>query len=91
MLSGSKEIAAIDNINRWGYLDSIKEEVNVTYNIGVTLIIGSNCAKALEVHELIALKTLLGWYIVGPMYNQNRTEKLACDRTMVKSVVISLE
>ena len=66
--------------------------------IEVTLVIGTNCVKALEPHELIviknggpyALKTLLGWCIVGPMYSGNKSEKLSCNRIMVKSVVVGL-
>ena len=42
------------------------------------------CVKAVELSELIAsknrgpyaLRTILGWCIVGPMYSQNKSEKL---------------
>ena len=70
----SNEVATIDKIKRWGYLDKIKAEVNANDNIEVTLLIGANCVKALEPCELIASKngglyafrTLLGWLTVGP-------------------------
>ena len=73
-------------------------EVNVNDNIELTLLIGANCVKALEPHELIAsrnggphaLRTLLGWCIIGPMYSQNKSEKLSCNKIMVKSVVTGL-
>ena len=73
----SNEVATIDKIKRWSYLDKIKAEVNANDNIEVTLFIGANCDKALEPCELIASKngapyafrTLLGWCIVGPMYS----------------------
>ena len=64
----------------------------------VTLRISANCVKALEPYELAASKkgrpyafrTLLGWYIVGPMYSQNKSENLSCNKIMVKSVVTGL-
>ena len=64
----------------------------------VTLRISANCVKALEPYELTASKkgrpyafrTLLGWYIVGPMYSQNKSENLSCNKIMVKSVVTGL-
>ena len=81
----SNEVATIDKIKRWGYLDKIKAEVNANDNIEVPLLIGANCVKALESRELIASKnggpyafrTLLGWCIVGPMYSQNKSGKLS--------------
>ena len=39
----SNEVATIDIIKRWGYLDKIKVEVNTNDNIEVTLLIGTNC------------------------------------------------
>ena len=71
----SNELATIDKIKRWDYLNKIKAEVNVNDNKEVTLRIGASCVKALERRELIvsenrdpyAFKTLLGWCIVGPM------------------------
>ena len=37
-----------------------------------------------------AIRTLLGWCAVGPMYSQNKSEKLSCSRIMVKFVVTGL-
>ena len=75
----------------------MKTEVNASDNIEVTFF-GANCAKALEPHKLIASKiwfpyafrTLLGWCMVGPIYSQNKSEKLSCNRIMVKSVATGL-
>ena len=94
----SNKVATIDKIQRWGYLDKIKAEVNASDNIEVTLLIGANCVKALEPYELYASKnggpyafrTLLGWCIVGPMYSQNKSEKLSCNKIMVISMVTGL-
>ena len=67
----SNEVATIDKIKMWGYLDKIKGEINASDNTELTLLIS---VKALEPRELIASKnggpyafrTLLGWCIVGP-------------------------
>ena len=64
----------------------------------VTLLISANCVKDLEPYELTASKkgrpyafrTLLGWYIVRPMYCHNKSEKLSCNKIMAKSVVTGL-
>ena len=81
----SNEVATMDKIKRWGYLDKIKAEVNTNESVEVTLLTGANCVKALEHCELnasknggpYAFRTLLGWCIVGPMYSQNKSEKLS--------------
>ena len=52
----SNEVATIDKIKRWNYLDKITAEVNANDNTVVTLLIGVNCAKVLEPRELIASK-----------------------------------
>ena len=78
----NNEVATIDKIKRWEYLDKIKAEINANDNTKVTLLISANCVKALEPHELIANKnggpyafrTLLGWCIVGRMYSQKKSE-----------------
>ena len=65
----SNEVATIDIIKSWGYLEKVKVEVNTNDSIVVTLLIGANCVKALESREIIASKngglyafrTLLGW------------------------------
>ena len=94
----SNDVATINKIKRWGYLGKIKAEVNANDNIEATLLIGANCVEPLEPRELIASKNggpyvfrkLLGWCIVGPMYSQNKSEKLSCNKIMVKSVVTGL-
>ena len=92
------EVSTIDTIKRCGYLEKIKAEVNANNNIKVTLLISANCVKDLEPYELTASKkgrpyafrTLLGWYIVRPMYCHNKSEKLSCNKIMAKSVVTGL-
>ena len=53
---GQNKVATIDKIKRWGYLDKIKEKVNANDKIEVTLLVGANCVKALELLELVASK-----------------------------------
>ena len=50
----SNEVATIDKMKKWDYLEKMKTEVNANYNIEVTLLIGANCVEALEPRELIA-------------------------------------
>ena len=52
-------------------------------NISVELLIGANCARALEPIKVIpsrnddpyAMKTVLGWCIVGPVSYRNQSEE----------------
>ena len=94
----SNALTTIDEIKRWDYLNKIKTIINANDNIEVTFLIGANCVKDLEPRELIAsknggpyaFKTLLEWCIVGPVYSQNKSEIISCNRIMVKSVVPGL-
>ena len=61
-------------------------------NINVGLLIGANCTRALEPIKVIpsrnngpyAMKTVLGWCIVGPISYRNQSEgKISCNRTAV--------
>ena len=71
-------------------------EANAKENIEVpliTLVIGPNYVKALQLPEVFATKVgvhihskLLGWWIVEPLYNQNKSGKIF-NKTLVKSVV----
>ena len=70
----SSEIATADKISIWKYLASIVDEISQDENdVNVELLIGANCAKALEPIEVIpskgdgpyAMRTVLGWCVVG--------------------------
>ena len=58
-------------------------------SINVELLIGANCARALEPIKVIpsrndgpyAMKTILGWCIVGPISYWNQSEGKICNRT----------
>ena len=74
----SNKVATIDKIRRWDYLDKMKMEVNANYNIEVTLLIGANCAKALELRELIASNN------GGPMHSEHSWDSALYDPCTVK-------
>ena len=67
--------------------------MSVDDNKEVSLLIGANCVRSLEPREVIssqngspyALKTLLGWCVVGPMINQTKEDKFDCNRIMFTS------
>ena len=53
----SSEIATADKISKWTYLASIVDEINQDENdVNVELLVGTNCAKALEPIEVIPSK-----------------------------------
>ena len=50
----SDEIATPENIQQWKYLLRIIPEMKIDGNLGVKLLIGANCLKALEPQEVIS-------------------------------------
>lgn len=65
----------------------MRTEVNANDN--------ANSIKALELRELIEcknggpniFKTLLRWCVVGPMYSQNKSESISCNKIKINYVV----
>nr|XP_043899053.1 uncharacterized protein LOC122780247 [Solea senegalensis] len=85
-----------DTASRWVHLLSVAEEMPDLLNCPVGLLIGYDCARALkpkevmsgEEHEPYAVKTALGWSIVGatmPCTN-TRNETGFCHRISVKEL-----
>ena len=68
------------------------DEINEDDNISVGLLIGVNCTKALEPIDVIptknngpyAIKTRLGWCIVGPVNGTRSRQGMHCNRIAVK-------
>ena len=62
-------------MKKWNYLEGIANEIFPNTDISVQLLIGANCAEALEPKEVIssrgngpyAVKTIFGWCVVGPI------------------------
>ena len=63
-------------------------------NIEIGLLIGANCAKALEPQEVIpsknggpfAYKSPLGWCVVGPLVKDAKKGFISCNRIVVQDV-----
>jgi hypothetical protein len=77
MLSLHKdEVPTAEKISHWSYLHTILEKLpDFDESLQLGLIIGGNCPKALEPHEVIcsvsdgpyASRSPLGWRIIGPI------------------------
>ena len=88
----SSEIATPEKIKKWKYLQEISEEISQSDDMKMGLLIGANCTRALEPVQVIAsrdgrpyaMKTVLGWCIVGPIARINsRNGSLTCNRIAV--------
>ena len=74
----SGEIATPEKIKKWNYLQEVSE-INQGDDVKVEPLIGANCPRALEPVQVIAsrdggpyaMKTVLGWCIVGPIAQIN--------------------
>ena len=91
----SNEMATSESLKCWPYLKSIVGEIGkAECNAKVGLIIGANCPKALEPHDVIksdgdgpyAYLTKLGWCIVGPQ-DEDHPNTLKCHRIAVSEVI----
>ena len=90
-----EEIDTPKKIKKWKYLNPITAEMIHDDDIGVGMLIGPNCMKALEPVEIIgsqdggsyAYKTKLGWCIVGPIGSNKNGEALRCNRIAVKDAI----
>ena len=93
------EIPTRGDIKRWKHLDKINHLIpSNEETMSVTLLIGANCPKALEPLDVIrshnggpyAVKSILGWYVTGPLLPTYPRSTVACHRIMaeVKEVTI---
>ena len=89
----SSEIATPEKIKKWKYLQEISEETSHSDDVKVELLIGANCTRALESVQVIAnrdgepyaMRTVLGWCIVGPIARINSGNGLlTCNRMSVR-------
>ena len=86
----SCEIATARKLKKWDYLERISKELGDNEDISVDLLIGANCLQALEPMEVIprqndgpyAIKTALGWCVVGPIKAQYHNV-VSCNRIAV--------
>jgi len=93
--SRKDQIPTPDVAEKWPHLQRIKDKIpELDDSLDIGLLIGCNCPKALKPKEVItgksedpyAVRTLLGWCIVGPVSNsQDESENLhghSCNRTI---------
>ena len=89
-----EDIATPEKILKWGYLDETVGDISQSSDIKIGLLIGANCSQALEPTKIIpsrdgglyAFKTILLWFIVGPVQlNVDKMQKddVSCHRISV--------
>ena len=89
---GKEDVATPSKLKNWGHLERILDEINEDDNISVGLLIVANCTKALEPIDVIpsknngpyAIKTRLGWCIVGPVNGTQSRQGIHCNPIAVK-------
>ena len=86
-----EDVATLSKLKQWKHLESIVDKISQKEDISVGLLIGANCAEALEPTDIIpskndgqyAFKVKLGWCIVGPVNGTSRKETY-CNRIAVR-------
>ena len=86
----SCEIATARKLKKLDYLERISKELRDNEDINVDLLIGANCLGALEPIQFMprqsgssyAIRTALGWCVVGPIKAQCHNVVL-CNRIAV--------
>ena len=83
------EIPRPDVISRMSHLKDVSVELSpYMEDVEVGLLIGLNCLSALRPREIVyggesdlyAVRSLLGWYINGPLYTPCQSSILTCNR-----------
>ena len=70
-----EEVATRGKVSGWEHLQELVDKVPRKSDIEIGLLIGANCAKALEPQEVIpskgggpfAFRSPLGWCVIGPL------------------------
>ena len=89
-----EEVATRDKVAGWEHLKELVDKVPRKSDIEIGLLIGANCAKALEPQEIIpskdggpfAFRSPLGWCVVGPLTKSTK-KSITCNRVLVKDAV----
>ena len=89
-----EEVATREKIEIWDHLKKIANKVPMVSDIEIKLLIGANCAKALEPQEVIPIKdggpfgykSPLGWCVVGPLVKDAKKGFISCNRIVVQDV-----
>ena len=95
----SWEVATAQKLKKWKHPSCVTDEViKDDRNINVELLIGASCTRALDPIKVIpsrnddpsAMKTVLGWCIVGPVSYRNQSEgKIPCSPTVVMELAVT--
>ena len=94
------QIPTSEMANKWPHLKSIKDKIPpLQNNVDIGILIGCNCPRALKPQDVIlgedddpyAVKTILGWGIIGPSSPQKDTsdvdrEVASCHRLVTSEV-----
>ena len=88
-----EDVATPSKLKQWKHLDSIVGKISQKEGISAGLMIGANCAKALEPIDMIlsknegpyAFKTKFGWCIVG-LVNGTRRKEICYNRIGIRQV-----
>ena len=91
---GDEDIATPDEIKDWKYLQRIADKIIQGKYISIGLLIGVNCSKALGPLEVFpskdgspyAVRTLLGWCIVGPIGETASSTTVSCNRISIQDM-----
>ena len=87
------EVATPLKLKKWHYLDCIAGKIDSDDAVSIDVLIGANCAKALEPIDFIAsknggpyaLETVLGWCVVGPIGRSCKgDDAISCKRIAVQ-------
>ena len=80
-----------------GPFESIADNLPTESNMKIGLLIGANCARALEPAEVLpsqnggpfAYKTFLGWCVVGPLAKTGKSRSISCNGIAVRDAATS--
>ena len=81
------EVATCEKAKRWDHLKGIADNLSTESNMKIGLLIGANCARALESAEVLpsqdggpfVYKTFLGWCVVGPLTKTGKSRSISCN------------
>ena len=91
------EVATCEKAKRWDHLKGIADNLPTESNMKIGLLIGANCARALEPVEVLpsqdggpfAYKTFLGWCVVGPLTKTGKKRSISCNGIGVQDAATS--
>ena len=91
------EVATCEKAKRWDNLKGTTDNLPTESNMKIGLLIGANCARALEPAEVLpsqdggpfAYKTFLGWCVDGPLTKTGKSRSISCNGIAVQDAATS--